>query len=359
VNQAEGKLAITIASGTALPIGSSGSLVDIRFQIENTTGISVGDTIGLDLTEATLVLGNGNLVTTRPVMEDGHLEVLLRGDMNGNEIMDLQDLVLILRIVFNLVPNPTGLFLAIADANENGVVDLNDALLVIRNLTTVAKPTVHSTLDRPIAIVVQPVEVSRGKPVSIAVEAEAAERVYGMDLQLRYDPEALELEGLVQPGDGAVVVHNAQTPGVIRLGGVSREGFGSGRLAELRFLAQRDGVEQVRLEVARLLGADGDALAVHLPDEAGAPPEVFRLYQNIPNPFNPTTVVRYDLPEPTEVRVAIYNVLGQHVETLLHRPQAAGQYEVAWDGTDVSSGLYLLVIEAGEVHETMKMLLLK
>ncbi len=359
VDQGQGRLAITIASGAGLPVGSSGALVDINFQIKDTTTVSVGDTLRLDLAEATLVQGNGGLVTTTPEAEDGSLEVLLRGDMNGNEVLDLQDLVVILRIAFNLVPFPTASQLALADVDENRLVDLNDALFVIRNLTRATKRIARSPGEEPISITLSPVQASAGARVSIPVQADAASLIYGMDLGFSYDPEALFLEGIVYPETGGVMVHNTQTPGVIRLGGVSQDGFGAKHLAELRFVAQQDGLQWVRLELAHLLGANGEALAVHLPDETVDLPERFRLYQNTPNPFNPTTVVRYDLPELTEVRITVYNVVGQHVETLLHRPQAAGQHQVVWDGAGVSSGLYLFVIEAGEIHETMKMVLLK
>lgn len=74
-------------------------------------------------------------MTTAPEVDDGSLEVFFRGDMNGNEALDLQDLVLILRIALNLVPFSSALQLARADVDENRLIYLNNALFVIRNLT--------------------------------------------------------------------------------------------------------------------------------------------------------------------------------------------------------------------------------
>ena len=93
-------------------------------------------------------------------------------------------------------------------------------------------------------------------------------------------------------------------------------------------------------------------------------PEVFALYQNFPNPFNPITTLSYDLPKDSDVRLAIFDMLGDEVATLVNSHQQAGFKSVQWDGTGsmgraVSAGVYLYRIEAGEFVETKKMLLLK
>jgi FlgD Ig-like domain len=93
-------------------------------------------------------------------------------------------------------------------------------------------------------------------------------------------------------------------------------------------------------------------------------PTKFALKQNAPNPFNPTTMVSYDLPKPANVRLEIFNVLGQRVKTLVDGYQEAGSKSVMWDGTDrsgssVASGIYFYRIQAGENTATMKMMMLK
>ena len=98
-----------------------------------------------------------------------------------------------------------------------------------------------------------------------------------------------------------------------------------------------------------------------LPDRG---PESYHLYPNHPNPFNPSTSIRYDLPEASVVRLAVYNALGQQVRMLVSQEQAAGSYDVVWDGRDgsgrvVSSGVYLMQFRAGTYARTHKMLLLK
>lgn len=94
-------------------------------------------------------------------------------------------------------------------------------------------------------------------------------------------------------------------------------------------------------------------------------PRQFALDQNYPNPFNPATEISYSLPRPAEVRLEIFNLLGQKVRSLLHHEkQAAGRCTVFWDGRDdfgrsAASGIYLYRITAGDFIRTMKMTLLK
>jgi hypothetical protein len=93
-------------------------------------------------------------------------------------------------------------------------------------------------------------------------------------------------------------------------------------------------------------------------------PETFALHANYPNPFNPTTTISYDLPEQALVTLDIYDILGKQIKTLVNQSQDVGYKIVVWDGTDnlgrqVSAGVYLYQIQAGEFTQTRKMLLLK
>lgn len=88
-------------------------------------------------------------------------------------------------------------------------------------------------------------------------------------------------------------------------------------------------------------------------------PSSFALHQNYPNPFNPSTTVRYDLPRTTEVRLAVYDMLGREVWTRDEGTQNAGSYTVPFDGSKLSSGIYLFRITAGSWATLMKMVLLK
>ena len=92
--------------------------------------------------------------------------------------------------------------------------------------------------------------------------------------------------------------------------------------------------------------------------------ESFKVFSAYPNPFNPFTSLRYDLPNDGLVNITIYDMMGRIVKTLVNSSQTAGFKSVQWNATDVrnepvSAGLYLYTIQAGEFRQTRKMLLLK
>ena len=93
-------------------------------------------------------------------------------------------------------------------------------------------------------------------------------------------------------------------------------------------------------------------------------PERLRIYNAYPNPFNPITSLSYDLPEDGLVNIAIFDMMGRIVKTLVNGSQTAGFKSVQWDATNdrnepVSAGLYLYTIQSGEFRQTKKMVLLK
>ncbi|MFQ5869362.1 MAG: C1 family peptidase [Candidatus Zixiibacteriota bacterium] len=83
------------------------------------------------------------------------------------------------------------------------------------------------------------------------------------------------------------------------------------------------------------------------------------LKQNYPNPFNPTTEIRYNLPERANVRLEIYNLSGQRIETLVNEPQEPGVHWVTWDASTYSSGVYFYKLIAGDRVSAKRMTLLR
>lgn len=89
-------------------------------------------------------------------------------------------------------------------------------------------------------------------------------------------------------------------------------------------------------------------------------PENFILRQNCPNPFNPSTEIKYDLPKDEYVTLKVFNLLGQEVSTLIYSEfKTAGRYSVKFDASNLSSGMYIYKIWAGSFIETKKMILIK
>lgn len=93
-------------------------------------------------------------------------------------------------------------------------------------------------------------------------------------------------------------------------------------------------------------------LAANLPDN-------FELLQNYPNPFNPSTTIEYRLPKSSEVKMVLYNVLGQEIATLVDGMRPAGVHKITLDGSNLASGMYVYRLETNDQHYTKKMMLMK
>jgi hypothetical protein len=89
----------------------------------------------------------------------------------------------------------------------------------------------------------------------------------------------------------------------------------------------------------------------------------FDLHQNYPNPFNPSTTIHYQLPKAVDVKLTVYNILGQKISTLVDQHQQPGSYQAVWQGLNdagqpVASGIYFYTIEAGSFSKKHKMILI-
>lgn len=88
-------------------------------------------------------------------------------------------------------------------------------------------------------------------------------------------------------------------------------------------------------------------------------PNNIKLYQNYPNPFNPSTIIKYTIPYQSNVILKVFGVLGREVTTLVNKQQPKGTFEVEFDGSELTSGIYFYRLKAGGFSETKKMILIK
>ena len=91
----------------------------------------------------------------------------------------------------------------------------------------------------------------------------------------------------------------------------------------------------------------------------GEIPSEFKLYNNYPNPFNPSTKIKFDIPNATIVNLTVYDITGKEVETLVDGNLNAGTYDVEFTAENLSSGIYFYKIESADFIDTKKMILLK
>lgn len=204
-------------------------------------------------------------------------------------------------------------------------------------------------------------------PVVVAGDAS----VHAADLTLLYDSEAWALTEIVSSRDNAFWMANTSTSGKIRVALLNAEGLLNAQkeLLRLRFKIIQTGNAIVPFSIAQaeLFDAHAQSIQVLLTQgEPSSPPQSFALLQNFPNPFNPETTIRFDLPHPSEVRLQIFNVHGQLLRTLFEGALKPGAWQRAWDGKDargneVPSGVYFyrLQVNGGEWSSARKMILMR
>lgn len=214
-----------------------------------------------------------------------------------------------------------------------------------------------------------------GEELSVGVSLENFVEVRGYGLTVEYDSQLLEFveprvdnnilgeSGLATPrvisqGDGKVTI--------AALGSTASEGDLG---LNLVFRSKQE-IQDSYIEVTSGALQDGtygnNVITTPVSVRIETRPEVYALQDNYPNPFNPETTIKYQLPEAGQVRLEVYNMLGQVVKTLVDNQfQNAGRYTLQWDATNnsgqpLSSGVYFYrIIAGGEFQSHKKMLLLK
>ncbi len=147
---------------------------------------------------------------------------------------------------------------------------------------------------------------------------------------------------------------------------ISRSQYNFPSNARLRFLCDASGdADDVYIDAITWSGMSGTSsertftTVTKLMESTAAVPDQFMLSQNHPNPFNPTTTISFALPDEAQVKLEVFNIMGQKVTTLVDGYLDAGEHSVTWDASGVASGIYFYRIETDEFVESRKMVLLK
>jgi len=122
-----------------------------------------------------------------------------------------------------------------------------------------------------------------------------------------------------------------------------------------------DSIFPVRMEVDYIRVYEASS---ELPSQARTTPNTFNLHRNYPNPFNPITTLSYELPEQAHVTLTIYDLVGREITRLVNTTQGAGVKSIQWEATNnigqtVSAGIYLYMLQVGNLREFRKMVLVK
>ena len=246
-----------------------------------------------------------------------------------------------------------------------GAITSFDASLVLQKrvgLINVFPVQLRTSANHP-----QPESSTAPKPVAVErfVDVVRTGDHWVLHMDERDDIVAGELviehfDGRIEPADDLgdyLVVWRRGVEGVrVALAGAQPLN-GSGPLLRLYGSDAPPRVQALRFNDGRILGQLRS-------DRSALRPASFRLLPNVPNPFNPDTLIRYELPDGASVRLTVFNALGQPVRTLVDQPQVAGSHAVRWDGRDergagVAGGIYFYRLTAGQRTIVRKMVLLQ
>ncbi|MCC7261480.1 MAG: fibronectin type III domain-containing protein [Candidatus Latescibacteria bacterium] len=291
--------------------------------------------------------------------------VVLGGDFNSDKTVNFDDFFLFADNFGKAAAGEAAKF----DLSKNGNVDFDDFFLFADNFgkSASAKRWAMVAGQETEARLHLDLLADRADDLVLRVEGRRGDGLQAFGLVLTYDPRLVQFQGalpgsLVGPSGLFAVLH--QEPGELVLGG-GLQGRAAGTLAEVHF-ARLAPAEQVRVALAEAWVSRPGARVTEVAGVAAAVPRptAWFLGANFPNPFNPATAIRYGLAEEGQVQLRIFDLLGQPVKVLVDGPQAAGFYQVVWDGTDTrgrpaGNGMYLYLLQTPQFTQARKMVLIK
>jgi hypothetical protein len=315
------------------------------------------------------------------VSDSGIIMVDALGDVNLDVQVNVADLVSIVGYIIGDY-NLNGRRFEVADIVSDGSVDVFDLVAVVNLIYGMpVSPSPGEFLEDLFAtIALDYSDLGRGAEDVMTVRSELPVDIAAVQLELLYDPnvvalgsptlgEGIENVTLVSHDDGngsmKVVMFNAN-PG-------SGGAIDAGRVDLLEVPIQAlDNVisgDNAQLRMGRALLSTALVEAVKVENNWDPMPRNFVLGQNYPNPFNPSTTIEFTLGAPgstggDQVKLNVYNILGQNVRELFNGYLPAGNHSIVWNGDDdggqrVASGIYLYRLRVGAESQTKKMMLLK
>lgn len=282
------------------------------------------------------------------------------GDFDGNGTINFKDMMQLVHRIMGKDPFDTQL-----DLDRDGEVGLSDLIAFTR------LPARKAVLEHEGLSWRRVDNETHILTAELAIDHMPAAK--GYVLQINFDPEAAELLGTKEIDGGPfgthpLLVQRYSGTVLVALDGENlTPSDGAGALVQLRFRLKEEAVAvPIEIVAAWLSAEDGQLIPLRLPAKfvLEKPPQAFRLMKNVPNPFNPATTIAFELPEVADVDVAVYNLVGQRLRTLVKEQKAPGRYQVVWDGKDdaerdVSSGVYFYRYRAGDFWATRRMLLVR
>jgi hypothetical protein len=177
--------------------------------------------------------------------------------------------------------------------------------------------------------------------------------VQGYQLSIAYGESGMSVQE-VRFSDGSWMSISNDVDGVLKLTGITSSGVSQQTVATVVF--NLNGNQQATVNVTGMV--NNTAVAMQTLDMVTLPTD-YALGQNFPNPFNPSTQIKFSLPVAQNVTLEVYNITGQKVATLVNRSMNAGEHIISFNAANLSSGVYIYRIQAGSFRAIQKMTLIK
>jgi len=297
---------------------------------------------------------------------------LVFGDVSDNGEVTASDATIILQHAVDLI-TLTGRDALVADVTGNGAVTPYDASLVLQYVVRkITRFPVEESVQARVMAFSRSVGIPRVGSTSegyltIPVAIDDIEGVLSGEMVVSFDPEKVEAVSVVSSALlSTYLTEQNITDGKVLVSFAGAEsGDGSGEVLEVAFRPVGETVEAlrgIRLEGVQL--NEGQVVVTLANDGRPDVPTAYALHPNFPNPFNPETTIRYDVPMPGRVSVVVYNLSGQRVRELASGLRDAGRHTVVWDGRaspgrEVGSGVYLCRLVAGRHEDVRRMVVVK
>jgi hypothetical protein len=397
-------------------INGSGVIARVKFKSLNTTPARTQVVFWLSNAKANDPAGNAIPLAPLPFSATIVLEsVVWPGDTNNDGVANQAD-VLPIGLHWNKTGPPrqngscnwvgqvaapwSPIAATYADANGEGLVNQADVLCIGLNWAkthgaaagAIAKMLAAKTLKHANAAELCYTvtgDTTAGQEFWVEVSARNVTNLFGISFELLYspttylDPQTTEA-GSFLGNDVIFFPFIDKTAGKISIGisqkapqtGVS--GFGVVARIKMKMSASAPAGQAVAITLQNVVASDPSGASVVIVPagrctpktgveeftQTGGTPVAFALLANTPNPFNPSTLIKYELPQQVEVKLVIFDLVGRRVRTLVDQRQQAGRYAITWDGRNeqgqvVSSGVYLYQLRAGNFVQVRRMALVR
>jgi hypothetical protein len=314
------------------------------------------------------------------VTDSGVIQVDQLGDVNSDTLVNVADLVNIVAYIINNFTLSSRQFDA-ADVVVNDTVNVFDLVGVVNLIYGIPvnpAPTMYNPSEIA-SVALDYNDLPAGGDEMMVVKSELPTDIAAVEMEIEYDPTAVTLGKPTPTSDASQLTmrYNDKTPGKLKVlmhftNPVNSSALiqkGAADLVNIPVVAKTDLVsgDKKQLKITRALLSTAEAARVAV-DGIDQPnpilPGSFTLSQNYPNPFNPTTTIDFSIQASQHVNLTIYNIIGQHVKTLVDGVMSAGAHTVEWNATDdrgqgVATGIYLYRLQIDSHSQAKKMLFLK